>query len=95
MLNLLPANLLPYILTVFVLGVVIGVFSGRFLWSFVVPLLGAVLLYGIESGSLVGLAYAVFLVMTPPIILASVAGALLGIKFSKKSQSRQKNENAP
>ncbi|QBQ53112.1 hypothetical protein [Nitrosococcus wardiae] len=86
--NLIPSDLLPYILIVFVLGVIIGIFSRRFLWGFIAPLLAAVFFYGVESGSLVGFAYALFLVMTPPLILASGVGAWLGINISKKLQNR-------
>jgi hypothetical protein len=90
--NLFPTNLLPYIFTAFILGIVIGFFSRRFVWGFVVPLLGALVLYGIESGNLVGFAYALFLVMTPPFVLAAGFGAWLGISTAKKLQSNQENE---
>ncbi|KFI22593.1 hypothetical protein [Nitrosococcus oceani] len=89
MLNSLPSDILFYVLIVFVLGTVIGIFSGRFLWSFVIPPLIAAFLFGLEAGSLVAFAYALFMIMTPPIVIASGVGALLGVTLFKKFRRQQ------
>lgn len=93
MLNSLSSDILFYVLIVFILGMVIGIFSGRFLWGFVIPPLVAAFLFGLKANSLVALAYALFMIMTPPIVVASGAGALLGVTLFKKFRRQRGNKD--